>query len=452
MEQPVAGRAPTWAHRGVLAALAAAAGVLYSWNAAGNLEIFYAAAVRSMSGSWHDFFFAAFDPKGTISIDKLPGSFWVQALSVRLFGVHPWALVAPQVVEGMATVLVVHRVAARTIGSGWALIAAALMVADPAVVALDRGNISDTLMILLLLLAANATVSAILSGRLRHLLLAGLWVGLAFQAKMIEAWLVLPALGLAYLVASSERRPVQTLRLALAGAVTVVVSLSWMTVVTLLPASSRPYVDGSSNNSLYSQVFVYNGFGRTDTATPNQILSRTIGLKLPTAPVAWDRLLSGPDGRVGAWLLPAAVVAIAATLVLDRDRRSVRYGATVMWGTWLVILFAAFTLGQSINSYYTAALIPPAALLIATGARLTWLHRHRPGARIGAGLATVATAAYALWLMPAHGVGRSLVFPLIALVVAVAGAALLYTAGRLQPVGLAGCLLAVSVVPLAASL
>ena len=153
--------------------------------------------------SWHNFFFAAFDPAATITLDKLPGAFWLQALSVRIFGVHAWALVAPQVVEGMASVLVLYRVVRRLSGPLAAIVAAGVLVFSPATVALNRGNISDTLMVLLLLLAADATVSAVISGRSRSLIWAGVFVGLAFQAKMIEAWLVLPAFALAYLTGAA---------------------------------------------------------------------------------------------------------------------------------------------------------------------------------------------------------------------------------------------------------
>src|ERR1700733_15598738 len=138
---------PVWA-RPALLLLTALAGVLYSWRATKNLEIYYAAAVRSMSMSWHNFFFAAFDPAGTVSIDKLPGAFWVQALSVRLFGVHAWAIVAPQVVEGMASILVLYRIVRRLAGPLAGIVAALVLVLSPATVALDRGNISDTLMLL----------------------------------------------------------------------------------------------------------------------------------------------------------------------------------------------------------------------------------------------------------------------------------------------------------------
>ena len=128
---------------------------------------------------------------------------------------------------------------------------------------LSRGNVSDSLLILLLVLAADATSAALLTGSLRQLLIAGVWVGLAFQAKMIQAWLALPALAAAYLLAApAARLRTRCAHVALAGLVTVVISLSWMTAVSLVPAGDRPYVDGSSNDSVYTQVFDYNGLGR----------------------------------------------------------------------------------------------------------------------------------------------------------------------------------------------
>ncbi len=201
-----------WPRRTALAAIAAVAGVAYGWQAnRDTLETYYAAAVRSMSASWHDFLFGSFDPAGTITLDKLPGAFWVQALAVRAFGVHTWVLVAPQAAEGVLTVLVLYHAVARLAGPAAGLIAALVLTVTPATVALDRGNISDSLMILLLVLAADATSGAIAAepgrGRRWRLLLAGFWVGLAFQAKMIEAWLVLPAFGLAYLLDGGAPRP-----------------------------------------------------------------------------------------------------------------------------------------------------------------------------------------------------------------------------------------------------
>ncbi len=253
---------PAWA-RPALLAIAAVAAVAYGRGMAGaSVEPFYGAAARSMSESWHDFIFGAFDPAGTVTIDKLPGELWVQALSLRVFGFHIWALVLPQVVEGVLTILVLYRAVRRLAGPAAGLIAAAVLAVTPITVLLSRGNVSDSLLILLLVLAADATSAALLTGSLRQLLLAGAWVGLAFQAKMIQAWLALPALAAAYLLAApAARLRTRCAHIALAGLVTVVVSLSWMTVVSLVPSQERPYVDGSPDDSVYTQVFDYNGLG-----------------------------------------------------------------------------------------------------------------------------------------------------------------------------------------------
>lgn len=187
----------------------------------------------------------------------------MQALWLRVFGFHIWALVLPQVVEGVLTVLVLYRAVRRLAGPAAGLTAAAVLAVTPVTVLLSRGNVSDSLLVLLLVLAADATAAALLSGSLRQLLLAGVWVGLAFQAKMIQAWLVLPALAAGYLLAApAARLRTRCAHVALAGLVTAVVSLSWMTAVSLVPSQDRPYVDGSPHDSVYTQVFDYNGLGR----------------------------------------------------------------------------------------------------------------------------------------------------------------------------------------------
>ncbi len=163
---------PRWA-RPALMAVAALAAFAYAWGMNGDmLETFYGGAVRSMSQNWHNFFFGAFDPWGTVSIDKLPGAFWVQALSVRVFGFHVWAFVLPQVVEGTLTVLVLYRAVRRVAGAGAGLLAAGALVVTPVTILLNRGNISDSLLILLLVLAADAATNAFMSGRLRRLVAA----------------------------------------------------------------------------------------------------------------------------------------------------------------------------------------------------------------------------------------------------------------------------------------
>ncbi len=420
---------PPWA-RPALLAIAAVAGLAYGWGMNGAaLEDFYGAAARSMSGSWHDFFFGAFDPAGTVSVDKLPGALWPQALSLRIFGFHVWAIVLPQVLEGVLTILVLYRAMRRLAGPGAGIVAAAVLATSPVTVALNRGNVADSLLILLLVLAADATSAALSEdppARLRTLLLAGVWVGLAFQAKMLTAWLVLPALAAAYLLAAAPRLRTRLGYMALAGVVTVVVSLSWMTVVSLVPAHERPYVDGTQNDSLFSQVFDYNGISRLGRSNvfagaghPAPFLVQlSEEASAPTHAVepGPGRLLSGVFGRDDGWLLPAALIAAVAILLERRharaDRRDELRAAVVLWGTWLVLLWAFFSGGGYPNSYYVAALSPATAALCGAGLALAWRYRSRraaPAALAGTLACCVGYGIYLLqggtavpgWLAPA---------------------------------------------------
>jgi 4-amino-4-deoxy-L-arabinose transferase-like glycosyltransferase len=399
---------PTWA-RPALLVIAAATAWSYAWRATRpvNIEIYYAAAVRSMSMNLPNFFFGAFDPAGTMTVDKLPGAFWLQAMSVALFGAHTWALVLPQVIEGTATVLVLYRVVRRQAGPAAGLLAAGILAISPATVALNRGNISDTLMILLAVLAADSVTLAASTGRWRPLLLTGLWVGLAFQAKMLEAWLVLPALAVCYLIAAPGGWHQRASRCGAMVAVAVVVSLSWMSLVTIWPSGSRPYIDGSTGNSAFQQVFVYNGLGRLDQATPDQLLNKTLRLGIPISPPpSWHRLLTGDLGRDTAWLLAAAVIALIAGLAARRTPRTdLTRAGLLLWGIWLLTLFAAFSEAATINTYYVAALSPAVAALLAIGLVLAWQHRSRLWSPVVVFAAVVATTGYAAWLLPASGTG-----------------------------------------------
>ncbi len=373
---------PRWA-RPALLAIAALAALGYAWGMNGAaLEVFYGAAARSMSMSWHNFFFGAFDPLGTVTIDKLPGSLWPQALSLRIFGFHTWALVLPQVIEGTLTVLVLYRTVRRLAGPIGGITAAAVLAASPVTVALNRGNVADSLLILLLVLAADATTVALTSGRRGPLLLAGFWVGLAFQAKMTVAWLVLPALAAAYLLAAPPGLRTRVTHVLLAGAVTLLVSLSWMSVVSLVPTHDRPYVDGTQNDSLYSQVFDYNGVARlrrgnvfAGAGHPSPFLVRLSEANASAAhreQPSWHRLLSGLFGREDGWLLPAALLAGLLVLLTSTraDRRDPLRASVVLWGTWLVLFAAFFSAGGYPNPYYVATLSPAIGGLCGAGLAL----------------------------------------------------------------------------------
>jgi 4-amino-4-deoxy-L-arabinose transferase-like glycosyltransferase len=327
--------------------------------------------------------------------------------------------VLPQVIEGIVTVLVLYRAVSRLADPAAGLIAALVLAVSPAAVALDRGNISDTLMILLLVLAADAVSAAIArrsarpddagGGTTGRLILAAVWVGLAFQAKMIEAWMVLPALGLAYVLCGPGSAARRAGQLAAAGIVVVLVSLSWMTAFSLVPAADRPYADGSHDNSVYEQVFVYNAFGRFGEETPLQVQAAELnpGSVFPVPGPAADRLLHRVLGRDTGWLIPAAATVALWGLVSRRrqPRGDPRRACFILWGGWLVILFAVFSAITTLNTYYAAALAPPTAALIGAGAAAAWSQdRAAPGRRIGLAIVVAGTAAYAVWLVPSSGI------------------------------------------------
>ncbi len=405
---------PAWA-RPLLLVVAALAALSYSWGmTTDTLEVFYAGAVRSMSQNWHNFFFAAFDPWGTVSVDKLPGAFWLQSLSVRAFGSHVWAFVLPSAIEGTLTVLVLYRVVRRVGGPIAGLTAALALAATPVTILLNRGNVSDSLLVLLLVLAADATTRAYTTGRAAALVLAGVWVGLAFQAKMLQAWLVLPALYVAYLLAAPAAPLVRRVgHVALSLLVVVAVSLSYMTVVTLVPVHDRPYVDGSCDNSVFSQVFLYNGTDRLTgdtldqpgcTKPPVAVASTSTGgaetVSVGTGP---GKFLSGLFGWEAAWLFLPTLVALVAVLVARRqeDRHDPWRAAALLWGTWLFLTWCFFASSSFLNGYYLAALAPPMAALCGLGLALAW--QRREGSRVVpiVLMATVVAGVfYAVYLVP----------------------------------------------------
>ena len=341
-----------------------------------------------------------------MTVDKLPGALWVQALSVRLFGLHLWAINLPQAVEGALTVPFLYRAVRRLSGPRAAICAAFVGAVTPAVVALDRGNVSDSLLLFMLVVALDATSASLVSGSLTSAVLAGLFVGLAFQAKMLEAWLVLPGiLGALVLAAPGtvRRRVVQAGALLL---VAVVVSLSWMTIVSAIPGHDRPYVDGTTNDSVYTQVFEYNGLGRSE-----QLPAVGRG-RLHRGPCRHPRRgeprPTGDLGRRGtrraaiSCLSPAFPCSPGSSITRRRPRTDPLRAACVLWGCWLLVDVAAFLTVDTINAYYLAALAPATGALVGVGVELVASRsaerRHPPMPALLVGLAA-ASVGYAFWLL-----------------------------------------------------
>ncbi|MFI1678264.1 ArnT family glycosyltransferase [Streptomyces sp. NPDC020607] len=253
---------PRWA-RPALLGIAALAALLYTWNiTSSGYAPYYSVAARSMSVSWEAFLFTSLDPSAALTLDKIGGFLWPQALSARIFGFHDWALTLPQCVMGVISVLVMYRLVRRWQGPAAGLLAAGLLTVTPVAASMFGHAMLDGSVTMCLVLAADQYQRAVRSARLRSLLLCALWIGLGFQAKMMEAWVIVPALFVGYLVAAPVRLRRRLGQLALAGALMFTVSLSWVALMTFTPERDRPYVDGSTDNSAAAMVFGYNGFNR----------------------------------------------------------------------------------------------------------------------------------------------------------------------------------------------
>ncbi|GAA4584563.1 glycosyltransferase family 39 protein [Planotetraspora phitsanulokensis] len=372
-----------WARPAMWGVLALAA-VLYTWALGRNgyANEYYAAAVYSGTRSWKAFFFGALDAGSFITVDKPPLALWVMGLSARIFGFGPWSMLLPQAVAGVASVAVVHSAVLRSLSGAQAraaaLIAALVMTLTPITVAITRDNNPDTILVLLLVTAAWFCLEAVRTGRLRPLLLAAAFAGLAFNAKMLQAYLAVPALGLAYLCVAGGDLARRVRRLLAAGAVLMVSSVWWMVVVDLWPASSRPYIGGSTDNSVLDLVVGYNGIGRI--VGRGGEAGRGLGA-IPGETGGWGgfggqsgagRLFNDSMAGQISWLLPFAALALVAGLMLA-SRRSPAQAALVLWGSWLVVHFAVFSFSHgTFHPYYTTAMAPAVSALTGIGAVLLW--------------------------------------------------------------------------------
>jgi 4-amino-4-deoxy-L-arabinose transferase-like glycosyltransferase len=395
---------PAWV-RPALVVLLGATALLYlvGLSAGGWGNSFYAAAVEAGAKSWKAFFFGSFDSSSFITVDKPPASLWVMDLSARLFGVDSWAVLAPQALEGVAAVGLLYATVRRRFGPGAGLLAGATLALTPVAALMFRYDNPDALLTLLLVASAYAVTRSLERGSGRWLALAGALVGLGFLTKMLQAFLVVPGFALVYLLAAPNPLRSRIRRLLLAGLALVVSAGWWVAAVALWPASSRPYIGGSQDNSILNLVFGYNGFGRI---TGNETGS-VVGGGGPGGAGAWGRtgitrLFGSEMGTQISWLLPAALL-FAAALLWSR-RRAARTdpgrAAVLLWGSWLVVSGVVFSFAQGIiHPYYTVALAPPIGALVGIGATWAWRNRDRFFARGSGAVVLAATVVWAFVLL-----------------------------------------------------
>ena len=390
------GATPRWARLALLVLLATTAGT-YLWNlaASGYGNSFYAAAVEAGSKSWKAMFFGSLDTSNFITVDKPPAALWVMDLSARIFGFSTWSVMVPGVLEGVAAVALLYAAVRRVANPTAGLVAGAVLAATPVAALMFRFDNPDALLVLLLVGAAYCMTRAIEKAGTKWLLAVGALLGFAFLTKMMQAFTVVPAFGLAYLIAaptSLRRRAVQLL--AGLGAL-VVAGGWWVVIVSLVPAADRPFIDGSPDNSIWNLIFVYNGFGRLSG-------SGTGGGANFSGTAGVFRLFNDAMGGQASWLLPAALVGFVAVLVVRRraPRTDKVRAAAIVWGGWLLVTGAVFSYGKGvIHTYYTVALAPAIAALVAIGAQQLWKERAHVWARAVAAGSVVLTAGWAWALL-----------------------------------------------------
>src|SRR3954449_3786446 len=277
---------------------------------------YYAGAVRSMAGSWHAFLYGSLDAGGVMTVDKPPMALWVQALSVRLFGFNSLAMLVPQALMGVASVGLVYDLVRRRFGRAGGFAGGAVLALTPIAVAVARHNNPDALLVLCVVGALWAVVRGLEDGRVRWLVVAGACVGLGFEAKMGAALLVVPALTVAWLWAAPRNR---VSGLLAGGAAMVVAGGAWPLLVALTPASARPWISGTSDNSIWSLIIDYNGLGRLDGQAGGPAGTAGGGFGGGGGVFGGDpgvfRLLNAALGGQAGWLLGFALVAGVALAV-----------------------------------------------------------------------------------------------------------------------------------------
>jgi 4-amino-4-deoxy-L-arabinose transferase-like glycosyltransferase len=392
---------PRWA-RPALFGLLALTALLYLWDLSRNgyANDFYAAAVQAGTKSWKAFFFGSFDSANFITVDKTPASLWVDELSGRAFGFSTWTLLAPQAVEGVLSVLLLFAAVRRWFGPAAGLIAGAVLALTPAAVLIFRFNNPDALLVLLMTAAGYAVQRAIERDRTRWLVFAGVLLGFAFLSKMMQAFLVLPGFGLAYLWAGPARLRRRLWQL-LAGLGGVIAGAGWWIVIAeLAPAADRPYFGGSTNNSILELALGYNGLGRLDGSETGSV-GGGAGTSFGGATGPF-RLFAAEFGGQVSWLIPAALLSLVALLWVSRRaaRTSRTRAFALIWGGWLLVTGVVFSYMQGIiHPYYMVALAPAIGALVGVGAISLWQAGLPVLGRAAAAAGVLGTAGWAYVLL-----------------------------------------------------
>jgi 4-amino-4-deoxy-L-arabinose transferase-like glycosyltransferase len=408
---------------------------LYNIGAIGDANTYYTAGVKSMLQSWKNFFYAAAEPGGSVTLDKPPLGFWIEAGFAAVLGVNGLAVSLPNILSGLLSIPLLYHLVKKLLGALAGLVAALILAITPVVVSTDRNNTIDGMLVFTLLLSAWAFILAVESGKRRYLFLGALLVGLGFNIKMLEAFLPLPAFYAFYLLGSKTGWGSKLLNLAAATLILLVVSFSWAVIVDLTPPDQRPYVGSSPDNSEMSLIFGYNGLsrllgnarglfgrqtGRQSGGGFNGLANSPGGAGFPggfggfgggvmfaneTGQPGPLRLFQPPLANEMSWLLPFALLsllllAFSGRLRLPVENRSQQ--ALVLWGGWLLTCVIFFSLARFFHSYYMIMLAPALGAVVAGGFARLWQARVQAGWLLVAG--SLVTTLFQVFLAQVYGV------------------------------------------------
>lgn len=341
---------------------------------------YYSAAAVNMLQSPANFFFVVADA-GRVTVDKTPISLWLQSLSAGLIGVSGFALILPSIFANCLSICILYRLLAQDFGRMAGLIAAFVLATTPVSIAVDRSNVADSILILTMLIAAWGFLRAIHQSSLSNILLAGALVGVAFNVKMLQAFIALPAFYAAYFFSAKAGWWRKFQQLIVASLMIVIVSASWLTIVQLTPAEQRPYIGSTRTNSAFELVFGYSAlyrflgsdqyyalFGEEAPTRTSTVVSVEIGAPGPL------RFFQKELGNEMAWLLPFAFWSMIILFASSKPKFPLtkQHRALMLWGLWLVAGMIVLSSLHTLHAFYLATLVPALAALIGIGAREIW--------------------------------------------------------------------------------
>ncbi|MFT4042101.1 MAG: glycosyltransferase family 39 protein, partial [Gordonia sp. (in: high G+C Gram-positive bacteria)] len=354
---------------------------LWDLSVNGWANSFYAAAIEAGSKSWKAWFFGSSDMANSITVDKPPASLWLPGISVRIFGLNSWSMLIPNALLGVASVALLYWITRKYLGHWSGILAGTVLALTPVAAMMFRFNNPEALLLLLMIAAVGACLKAVEDGRIRWMLLVGVFLGFGFLTKQLQVMLIVPAVMLTYFGFGPHGWLTRLGHCFAALGAFIVSAGWWLLIVELWPVSSRPWIGGSQHNSILELTLGYNGFGRLNGNETGSVMAGGPGGNGGGGmwgQTGFLRMFEPEQGGQIAWLIPSALLlGVAAAVIIGRAKRTdIRRAYLAVWGLWLLVTMVVFSYMAGIfHSYYTAALAPAVAALLAGGAAIAWRAR-----------------------------------------------------------------------------